>query len=142
MNQEKLLKDSLIRTLVEPRRRCYALPAVDLKKHAVGGVCSVKVLSGKDLKFRPNYAKSNSSGSSHGSQSSIIKVNNPFVELQLEDLMRKSQLSKNGGSSPTWNDDPFDMVLHENTGTLYITVCEAGSVNLGSIGSCQIKVRQ
>lgn len=35
--------------MVEPRRRCFSLPAVDLKKKAVGGIFSVTIVSARDL---------------------------------------------------------------------------------------------
>lgn len=145
--QEKLLKDTFIRTMVEPRRRCFSLPAVDLKKHAVGGIVSVTVVSGSNLtKQVPNSPRSQSgekrtSTNGHQSSSTSDKVLRTFVEMNLEDLTRKTRLCTKGGSCPGWNDS-FDMVLHDDTGTLHLNVYEQGHSNMkyDFLGSCEIKV--
>lgn len=146
-NQEKLIKDTLIRTMVEPRRRCFSLPAVDLKKHAVGGVVNVMVVSAKNLCKAPVQAVSRSSSGekrspNNNSGSQGGRVLSTFVEMTLEDLTRKTSLCSTGGSAPTWTDN-FDMVLHEDTGTIHLNVYEQGTNNMkfDFLGSCEIKVR-
>jgi len=47
--QVKLLTDFIVRTMVEPRRRCFPLPAVDLGKKAVSGTIYVTVISATKL---------------------------------------------------------------------------------------------
>ncbi|KAI5381467.1 hypothetical protein KIW84_UN0703 [Lathyrus oleraceus] len=48
---EKLFTDTLVKTMVEPRRRCFTLPAVDLRKKAVGGIIYVRVISANKLSW-------------------------------------------------------------------------------------------
>ncbi|BBN09410.1 hypothetical protein MPTK1_4g19570 [Marchantia polymorpha subsp. ruderalis] len=144
---EKLIKDTLIRTMVEPRRRCFSLPAVDLKKHAVGGVVNVMVVSAKNLCKAPVQAVSRSSSGekrspNNNSGSQGGRVLSTFVEMTLEDLTRKTSLCSTGGSAPTWTDN-FDMVLHEDTGTIHLNVYEQGTNNMkfDFLGSCEIKMK-
>lgn len=163
LKQEKLFIETLNRTMVEPRRRCYSLPSVDLKKQAVGGVLSVTVVSAQNLmrldskESRPSsekwangdgssngngYSSSHSSshGSSHGSGSGQKKTDkSKFVEMTCEDLTRKTRMET--GIFPSWNQD-FDMILHDNTGTLHLNVYEQGpnNVKCDFLGSCEIKV--
>eukprot|EP00249_Psilotum_nudum_P016358 c25782_g1_i1 orf=445-2988(-) len=144
---EKLFTDTLNRTMVEPRRRCFSLPPVDLKKHATSGVISITLLSGNNLaKLRstklPSEKQLSSNGSGHTNQSVHGKSMSTFVEVILESLTRKTHVSQNGGSSPTWN-DTFNMILHENTGTIHFNVYEQVSNNMkyDFLGSCQIKMK-
>lgn len=160
--------DTLNRTMVEPRRRCFALPSVDLKKHAVGGLLSVVVVSAQNVakletrdsrtphqmeKAVHGNGSSHGSHGSHGSHASSNgnshgsgtgrhgKSGSKFVELTCEDLTRKTNLQA-GGVYPVWN-EAFDMVLHDNTGTVHLSVYEQGSNNVkyDYLGCCEIKVR-
>ncbi|GLJ18141.1 hypothetical protein SUGI_0320480 [Cryptomeria japonica] len=45
----KFFIKTLTRTMVEPRRRCLSLPAVNLKKRVVGGILSVTVVSASNI---------------------------------------------------------------------------------------------
>eukprot|EP01018_Ginkgo_biloba_P027009 Gb_21359 [translate_table: standard] len=142
---EKLFTDTLTRTMVEPRRKCFSLPAVDLKKHAVGGIVSVRVVSGNNL-VRPNAKVSisdrrlSSHGSSHVNGSSSGRVLNTFVEVELGDLTRRTAACQ--GSCPRW-DNAFNMVLHENIGTIRLHLYDQGSSNVkyDYLASCEIKMK-
>jgi Ca2+-dependent lipid-binding protein len=133
--QENLLINTLNHTMVEPRRRCYALPAVDLKKKAVGGILSVTLVSARNLLREGSELGRDSNGSSLDRKS----LGN-FVEIACEDLMRKTQI-QGGGSSPVW-DETIDMVLHDNTGTVHFNVYEQApdNVKYDFIGNCEVKV--
>ncbi|CBI33649.3 unnamed protein product, partial [Vitis vinifera] len=116
----KLFTDTLDKTMVEPRRQCYSLPSVNLRKKAVGGILFVTVTSASIL------TGSNMKGSSSGRQGSSLmdatleennenKVLQTFIEVELGELTRRTYASP--GSSPRW-DTTFNMVLHGDTGNL------------------------
>ncbi|OVA04981.1 C2 calcium-dependent membrane targeting [Macleaya cordata] len=141
----KLFTDTLVKTMVEPRRRCYSLPPVDLNKKAVGGIISVTVVSAS------TRAMDRLKGSSSGRQESSIRngtlEGNPgggvlqtFVEVELGELTRKTNASL--GSSPRW-DATFNMVLHEDNGILKFNLYEWVPNNLKHdyITSSELKVR-
>jgi ABC-type Zn2+ transport system substrate-binding protein/surface adhesin len=154
--------------MVEPRRRCFSLPAVDLKKKAVGGIFSVTIVSARDLakldhrESRHNTANgdgsghghsngsshsshgsnhSSSQGTHHGSSGSANRKPERFVEIQCEDLTRKTGM-QSGNNPHVWN-ETYDMVLHDNVGSVHINVYEKqrhNSVKYDFLGSCEIKV--
>ncbi|CAK9167836.1 unnamed protein product [Ilex paraguariensis] len=141
----KLFTEILDKTMVEPRRRCYSLPSVDLRKKAVGGVLSVTVISASKL------SRSNLKGSPSRRQQTPVRNgsieehldNNDlqtFVEVELEELTRRTDVRP--GSSPRW-DSTFNMVLHEETGTLrfHLYQCTLGSVKYDYLTSCEIKMK-
>lgn len=143
---EKLFSDTLMRTMVEPQRRCFPLPAVSIKKHATGGVICVTVLSAQSLTFVGNIKGQSErrlytvgSGSTVGGSSSRRMAT--FVEVTLEGLARRTHVSEHSGC-PTWNDS-FNMILHESAGTVHFNVYEQGSSNVkyDFRGSCEVKVR-
>lgn len=156
--QEMLLVDTLTRTMVEPRRRILCLPAVDLKKKAVGGIFSVTVVSARNLakldhresRNSGNGAVSNGDGGNHassnegslGSNGSVNKKSEKsrFVEISCEDLTRKTGM-QSGPFLHVWNES-YDMVLHDNLGTVRLNVYEQGhnNVNYDFLGSCEVKV--
>lgn len=161
---EKLLVDTLNRTMVEPRRRCFSLPAEDRKKKAVGGIFSVTIVSARDLTKSSAQDSRNSSnammsngdasvhlsnngsnnGSSHGGSKngSVNKKSEKlrFVEISCEDLTRKTGM-QSGPFPHVWN-ETYDMVLHENVGTVHLNVYEQGqNVKYDFLGSCEIKVK-
>ena len=161
LKQEKLFIDTLNRMMVEPRRRCFPLPHVDLKKKAVGGIVSVTIVSARDLakidrresrnlhdeKFANGDVRSNSNGSNHSSNGSSHggsahrkheKLR--FVEMTCEDLTRKTGL-QSGPFPHVWK-ETYDMVLHDNSGTVQLNVYEQAQNNVkyDFLGSCQIKV--
>jgi hypothetical protein len=132
--------------MVEPRRRCFSLPAVDLKKHAVGGILNVSVISGNNLVKRVGDSpleKRTTTNGHHTTTTYTEKVNRTFVEMTVEDLTRKTRLCPMGGSCQGWKNESSDMVLHDNDGTLHLNVYEQGTNNMkfDFIGSCEIKVR-
>lgn len=61
--QEKLFIDTLNRTMVEPRRRCFSLPALDHKKKALGGIFAVTIVSAQNL-AKPDHRESRAYSSS------------------------------------------------------------------------------
>ncbi|XP_058193725.1 synaptotagmin-5-like [Rhododendron vialii] len=141
----KLSTDTLVKTMVEPRRLCLSLPSVDLRKEAVGGIIYVTVISASKL------SKSNLKGSLSKRQHISTmdgrleechdnKDMLTFVEVELEELTRKTNVKP--GSSPKW-DSTFNMVLHENTGILrfHLYECTPGSVKYDYLTSCEIKVK-
>eukprot|EP00250_Pteridium_aquilinum_P010520 c19447_g1_i1 orf=1765-3852(+) len=143
---EKLFLDTLMRTMVEPQRRCFPLPAVSAKKHATGGVICVTVSSAQDMTFTGNFKGqsdrrlyTNGSGITLGGSSSRRMAN--FVEVTLEGLTRSTQVSEHSGS-PRWNES-FNMILHESMGSVHFNVYEQGSstVKYDFRGSCEVKVR-
>ncbi|KAI4365826.1 hypothetical protein MLD38_021779 [Melastoma candidum] len=128
----KLLTDTLVKTMVEPRRRCYYLPAVELKKKAVNGIILVRIVSASHL------SGTNSKGIS------VDLVDNKdlqtFVEVELGELTRRTEVRK--GMTPWW-DSTFNMVLHDESGILRLHLYEFSSNNVkhNYIASCEIKVR-
>lgn len=130
--------------MVEPRRRCFSLPAVDLRKKAVGGILYVTVVSANklskvNLKGSPNRGQQSVKGS-HVMEHLDDKDMLTFVEVELGDLSRKTGVRE--GTSPKWG-STFNMVLHEDTGTLRLNLyeCKSGNVKYDYLTSCEIKVR-
>lgn len=129
--------------MVEPRRRCYSLPSVDLGKLAVGGILYVTIISASKL------SRVSSKGSPIGRQCSVIdeysekciddKDMQVFVEVELEELTRRTDMRT--GPCPKWN-STFNMVLHDDTGILkfHLYECTPGSVNYVYLSSCEVKV--
>lgn len=143
--QVKLFTDTLMRTMVEPRRRCFSLPPVDLKKKAVGGIIYVKVVSVSKLSRnslrrspskRQQYYSVDCGSEEHHYDDRDLKT---FVEIELEELTRRTDVRP--GSDPRW-DSTFNMVLHEETGILRFHLYEftLSSVNYDYLASCEIKV--
>ncbi|KAJ6411403.1 hypothetical protein OIU84_008048 [Salix udensis] len=141
----KVFTDTLIKTMVEPHRRCYSLPAVDLRKKAVGGIVYVSVISASNLsrsKLRGSPQRREQSSSLNGSLVENFDDNNlrTFVEVELGQLTRRTAVSP--GSSPRW-DSTFNMVLHEETGTLRLHLynCPPNSVKFDFLAKCEIKMK-
>ncbi|KAI3920777.1 hypothetical protein MKW98_005603 [Papaver atlanticum] len=141
----KLFTDTLVKTMVEPRRRCYSLPPVVLNKKAVGGIFSVTVVSATTQ--LPDKLKGCNSG---GLESSVRNgtsegysgngVGQTFVEVELEELMRRTNASS--GPDPKW-DSTFNMVLHDDAGIIKFNLYEWSPNNLkhNYITCCEVKVR-
>ncbi|XP_030521547.1 synaptotagmin-5 isoform X2 [Rhodamnia argentea] len=141
----KILTDSLVKTMVEPRRRCFSLPAVELRKKAVGGIVYVKVVSASKLSrsaLRGSPSRRQHSFTTNGTLEEHLddKDLQTFVEVELEELTRRTDVKT--GSTPTW-DSTFNMVLHEDAGTLRFHLYEStpNSVKYDYLASCEIKVR-
>ncbi|KAH7851027.1 hypothetical protein Vadar_006275 [Vaccinium darrowii] len=141
----KLFTDTLIKTMVEPRRQCYVFPSVEMRKKSVAGIIYVTVVSASKL------SRSNFKGSpSRRQQSSLIDGRldechdnsnlQTFVEVELEELTRRTSVRH--GSSPKW-DSTFNMSLHDNKGILRFNLyeCNPGSVKYDFLTSCEIKIR-
>lgn len=141
----KILTETLARMMVEPRRACFSLPSIDLRKKAVGGLLSVTVVSASNLhvnSVRRNNAESPQS-SLVSSQSSVNfgnQIEQTFIEVELGNLSRKTNFSRS--SNPTWN-SVFNMVMHGDTGILKFHLYEGGpsSVKLNYLSSCEIKMK-
>lgn len=93
--QEKLFTDTLVKTMVEPRRRCFTLPAVDLRKKAVGGIIYIRVISANKLSrscFKASRRQQN--GTTNGLSEDIFddKDLHTFVEVEVEELTRRTEL--------------------------------------------------
>ncbi|GMH14094.1 hypothetical protein Nepgr_015935 [Nepenthes gracilis] len=140
----KIFSDTLVKTMVEPRRRCLSLTAVNLRKKAVGGILYVTVVAAnhiarQDSKGSPpkRQESSNMTGVTEGNLSKDLHT---FVEVELEELTRKTHVKP--GSSPRW-DSTFNMVLHDNTGTVGFNLyeCSPGSVKFDYLASCEIKIK-
>ncbi|CAI9113565.1 OLC1v1014190C1 [Oldenlandia corymbosa var. corymbosa] len=138
----KLVTDTLNKRMVEPRRNCFALPAVDLYKKAVGGVLHVSVISASklsrnNLRASPSKRPPSSVQDNEDSENKILRT---FVEVELEELTRRTGAKH--GSSPRW-DSTFNMVLHDNAGIVRFNLYEytPGSVKYDFLTSCEVKVR-
>jgi len=139
--QVKLLTETIGKTMVEPRRLCFSLPSVDLRKRAVGGVLSVTVVSASNLCKSTAKDIASRQSSNGGAMYGIAdnKVSQTFVEVEVGNLMRKTSTSK--GLNPTWN-STFNMVLHGETGIVKFLLYEldSGGVKFNYLTSCEIKV--
>ena len=135
--QVKLLTETIGKTMVEPRRLCFSLPAVDLRKQAVGGVLSVTVVSASNLSKNTANRQSLNGGTMSGIADN--KIQQTFVEVEVGNLMRKTSTSN--GLNPTWN-SKFNMVLHGETGIVKFLLYEldSGGVKFNYLTSCEIKV--
>ncbi|PKI48319.1 extended synaptotagmin-1 [Punica granatum] len=143
----KIFTETLVKTMVEPRRRCYSLPAVELKKKAVGGIIYVKVVSASklsrgNLRGSPSRSQQSLSADCHAEEHLIEESKDlqTFVEVELEELTRRTDIRV--GSAPRW-DSMFNMVLHEDTGVLrfHLYECTPNNVKYDYLASCQIKVK-
>ncbi|BAT72781.1 C2 and GRAM domain-containing protein [Vigna angularis] len=142
---DKLFTDTLVKTMVEPRRRCFSLPVVNLGKTAVGGVIYVSVISADKLSwscFKSSRSLRQQNSTINGCSESNLddKDLQTFVEVEVEELTRRTGLSH--GSNPTW-DTTFNMVLHDNTGIVRFNLYERPSsgVKCDHLASCEIKMR-
>lgn len=131
--------------MVEPHRCCYYLPAVDLRKKAVGGIIYVTVISASELSrsgLRVSPPRRQQSCSANGRLEEHFDDEDlqTFVEVELGQLTRRTNVKP--GSSPRW-DSTFNMVLHEGTGTLrfHLYNCTPNSVKYDYLASCEVKVR-
>lgn len=140
----KLLTDTLAKTMVEPHRQCFSLPAVDLRKKAVGGIIYVKVISASKLSrssLRGSPSRRQPSFPIDGLQEHFDNKDlQTFVEVELGELTRRTDVRP--GSSPHW-DSTFNMVLHDNTGTVRFHLYERtpGSMKYDYLASCEIKIK-
>ncbi|XP_010549122.1 PREDICTED: extended synaptotagmin-1 [Tarenaya hassleriana] len=126
----KILMETLNKRMVEPRRGCFALPATDLHKTAVGGIIYVTVVSGSRI-YR-NAPR----GSPPREGSGVQRC----VEVELEQLSRKTEAK--WGPNPTWQ-STFNMILHDTTGILRFNLYEIdpGNVRYDCLSSCEVKMR-
>ena len=62
-----------------------------------------------------------------------------FVEVELDELSRRTAVRL--GSNPVWN-STFNMILHEDTGTLRFNLYESNPSNVkyDYLASCEVKV--
>ncbi|XP_059455671.1 multiple C2 domain and transmembrane region protein 8-like isoform X2 [Corylus avellana] len=141
----KLFNETLVKTMVEPRRRCYSLPSVELRKTTVGGIIYVSVISASKLSrscLRGNSSRKQQSSFTNGTsdEQPVVKDLQTFVEVELEELTRRTALRS--GSSPTWN-STFNMVLHEESGTIRFHLYEStpSNVKYDYLASCEIKMK-
>ncbi|KAH9621329.1 hypothetical protein KSS87_004863 [Heliosperma pusillum] len=140
----KLFTDTIVKTMVEPRRRCIPLSAVQLGKMAVGGILYVTVVSANQIsrtgvKGSPSKRQAGSN-SNHVTEEHLAKDLKTFVEVELEDLTRRTEARP--GSSPRW-DSTFNMVLHDNAGLLRFHLYESspGNVKFDHLATCEVKIR-
>ncbi|XP_051114679.1 synaptotagmin-5-like [Andrographis paniculata] len=140
----KVANETLNKRMVEPRRQCLSLPAVDLHKYAVGGILYVTVLSARKLS-RSNsrgsgstkYTNSSTEGSTKDYNDTELKT---FVEVELEELTRRTDVR--AGSNPNW-DTTFNLILHDDTGILkfHLYECPPGSMKYNYLTYCEVKIR-
>lgn len=142
--QVKLLTDIIVRTMVEPRRRCFSLPAVDLSKKAVSGTIYVTIISASKLSrnsLRGNSSRRPLSTYMNSPEENLTDKEDlqTFVEVELDELSRRTTVRS--GSSPVWN-STFNMILHEDTGTLRFNLYESNPSNVkyDYLASCEVKV--
>ncbi|KAJ4713403.1 Synaptotagmin like [Melia azedarach] len=141
----KIFNETLVKTMVEPRRRCFSLPAVDLRKKAVGGIIYVKVISASKLsrsglKGSPSRRQNVYSADSNSEEHYDDKDLKTFVEIELEELTRRTDTR--AGSDPRW-DSTFNMVLHEDTGVIrfHLYECTPSNVKYDYLATCEIKMK-
>ncbi|KAH7658486.1 C2 domain-containing protein [Dioscorea alata] len=136
----KVFTDTLVRMMVEPRRGCYSLPTIDLRKKAVGGVLSVTVVSASKLGRNNGFSRETSTSSGNIMENGGSKILQTFIEVELGDLTRRTSISQ--GSSPKWN-ATFNMVLHGESGILKFNLYEwdPSSVKYNYLTSCEIKMK-
>lgn len=138
--QVKVATDLLVKRMVEPRRNCLSLPAVNLEKKAVGGVLSVTVISASQISRSISRKQQSPVADDCTDDLLDYKDLRTFVEVELEELSRKTDVKP--GSCPRW-DSKFNMTLHDDTGTLRFNLyeCTPGSVKCDYLTSCEIKVK-
>lgn len=142
----KIFTDTLVKTMVEPRRRCYSLPLVDLRKKAVGGILSVTVVSAARLcrsSSRGSPPRKQQNGTTNGAPGELLNNGRDlmtFVEVELEELTRRTDMKL--GPSPRW-ESTFNMVLHAQIGKLRFNLfeCTPSSVKYDYIASSEIKMK-
>ncbi|KAJ4827217.1 hypothetical protein Tsubulata_040205, partial [Turnera subulata] len=141
----KVFTDTLVKTMVEPRRRCYSLPAVDLRKKAIGGIIYVTVISASKLsrsskKGSPPRRQQTYTENGSSEEDFDDKDLRTFVEVELGQLTRRTV--ERPGSSPQW-DSTFNMILHEETGILRFNLYNRipGNVKYDYLSSCEIKTK-
>uniref|UniRef100_A0A1J3EC76 C2 domain-containing protein n=1 Tax=Noccaea caerulescens TaxID=107243 RepID=A0A1J3EC76_NOCCA len=139
----KILTETLNKKMVEPRRGCFSLPATDFHKTVVGGIIYVTVVSGSNLHrsvLRGSPSRSSDVGDSSTGNSSSSKPVQTFVEVELEQLSRRTEMRS--GPDPAYQ-STFNMILHDNTGTLKFNLYEnnPGSVRYDSLASCEVKMK-
>ncbi|XP_061345008.1 uncharacterized protein LOC133290881 [Gastrolobium bilobum] len=141
----KLFTDTLVKTMVEPRRRCFSLPAVNLRKNAVAGIIYVSVISANKLSrscFKGSPSRTQHNGTNNGCLEDKLddKDLQTFVEVEVEELTRRTGMSL--GSTPRW-DATFNMVLHDSTGIVRFNLyaCPTSGVKCDFLASCEIKMR-
>nr|GLL21967.1 synaptotagmin-5-like isoform X2 [Ipomoea trifida] len=136
----KVATDLLVKRMVEPRRNCLSLPAVNLEKKAVGGVLSVTVISASQISRSISRKQQSPVADDCTDDLLDYKDLRTFVEVELEELSRKTDVKP--GSCPRW-DSKFNMTLHDDTGTLRFNLyeCTPGSVKCDYLTSCEIKIK-
>ncbi|OMO87138.1 C2 calcium-dependent membrane targeting [Corchorus capsularis] len=140
----KLLTDTLAKTMVEPRRQCFSLPPVDLRKKAVGGIIYVTVKSASKLSrssLRGSPSRRQPSFAVDGLQERFDDNHlQTFVEVELGELTRRTDVRP--GSNPQW-DSTFNMVLHDSAGAVRFHLYERtpGSVKYDYLASCEVKIK-
>lgn len=126
---------------MEPRRRCFTLPSKNLRKHAVGGIFSVTIVSASKIIGLKGCLSNKlwNSGSNSTAGDSDRKHLQTFMEIGLGELTRRTDVQQ--GPDPKWN-MTFNMVLHGNAGILKFLLYELAQVdvNHSCIASCEIKV--
>ncbi|XP_022135052.1 synaptotagmin-5-like [Momordica charantia] len=141
----KLLTEFIVRTMVEPRRRCFSLPAFDLSKKAVSGTIYVTIISASKLSrnsLRGNSSRRPLSTYMNSPEENLTDKEDlqTFVEVELDELSRRTTVRS--GSSPVWN-STFNMISHEDTGTLRFNVYESNPshVKYDHLASCEVKMK-
>lgn len=140
----KLCTETLAKQMVEPRRLCFSLPSVDLRRKAVSCILYVTVVSANNLVgSNVNIASgSRQHLDAHGNFEGGSRHGNlqTFVEVEIEELSRRTSVQQ--GSEPVWN-DTFNMLLHGESGILKINLYEwiSNSVKFNYLTSCEIKMK-
>ncbi|CAA7397692.1 unnamed protein product [Spirodela intermedia] len=140
----KLFTDALAKKMVEPRRGCFTLPPVNLRKKAVEGVLHVTVMSAEHLQgsiVRTNSAEDKQNQVRGGPPGeSPGKTLQTFVEVESGEVSRRTKVRQ--GSSPRW-EDSFNMVLRRKSQALkfHLYQWRENSVKFDYLASCEIKIR-
>ncbi|KAI5064374.1 hypothetical protein GOP47_0021044 [Adiantum capillus-veneris] len=140
---ERILLSTLVKNMVEPQRVCLSFPPVDLKKHVLGAVLSVTIVSGKNLCVK-NCSLDHSSSITSNKEENNREADDKkrLIEVKLEKVVRRTQCCMEGDLSPNW-DETFDMILDGSTGSIHFNVLGQSSKRseLQSLGQCKVKVK-
>ncbi|XP_078438859.1 C2 domain-containing protein [Wolffia australiana] len=129
---EKVFAETLGKKLVEPRRGCFTLPPVNLKKRPSEGLLSVTVLSARNLLSADN--------DSHPSNLALDRSLQTFVEVVTEDLSRRTSVKR--GTRPVW-EETFNMVLRTQSEAIKFNLYQwrENGVKFDFLASLEIMVR-
>ncbi|CAA6661327.1 unnamed protein product [Spirodela intermedia] len=128
----KLFTDALAKKMVEPRRGCFTLPPVNLRKKAVEGVLHVTVMSAEHLQgsiVRTNSAEDKQNQVRGGPPGeSPGKTLQTFVEVESGEVSRRTKLQ-------------HGLARKSQALKFHLYQWRENSVKFDYLASCEIKIR-